>query len=68
MLPGITRFALQRGMAKGSRSWLMVGGLAVTLRLVRKLTKNEPEVVYSDELPVGRSLIISNGEAAMIEE
>ena len=59
MLSGL---GLRRGLMGGSRFWMVVGGAAAGLRLVRRISGAAPEVVYSEELPAGQSILITNGD------
>ena len=61
----ILRFALRNGITKGflggSRPWLVVGGIAVGMRVLRKIAGSEPVVVYSEALQPGESVVIAHG-------
>lgn len=66
MLPFLLRQAFRRGVLGGSRPWLVMGGVALGLRVLRKVTGSQPEVVYSEKLAPGESLVIANeGDATM---
>jgi hypothetical protein len=60
MLRTLTRIALRKGLFGGSRPWLMVGVAASGLRILARMAKNEPVLVYRDTLEVGHSLVISH--------
>jgi hypothetical protein len=45
----------------GSGFWLVAGGLAAALKVIRRLSGSGPEVVYQEELGPGQSVVISNG-------
>jgi len=57
------RFLLRRGLVKGvlggSRPWLVVWVALFGLRILRRLLRDEPEVVYSERLEAGETLLIS---------
>jgi hypothetical protein len=61
----LLRFAMRNGLTKGflggSRPWLVVGGIAVGWRVMRKIAGNEPVVVYSEALKPGESVVIAHG-------
>ena len=60
----ITRLLLRNGLRKGllggNRTWLVLGGVGVALRLMKKLAGPEEEVVLREELPVGTAVIVAN--------
>jgi hypothetical protein len=62
----VLRLALRRGLLGGSSFWKVLGTLAMAMRLLRKLTRNEPEVVYREVLQPGQSLVISNDKTARV--
>ena len=64
MLGLLLRQGFKRGVLGGNRTWLVVGGAALTLRLLKKLSGGEPKVVYSEELKEGQALVIANGRDA----
>jgi hypothetical protein len=61
----VMRWALRNGLRKGflggSRPWLIVGGIAVGMRVLRKIAGSEPVVVYSEKLEAGESVVIAHG-------
>ncbi len=59
MLRTLRRIGLARGIG-GSRAWLAVGLTAGGLQMARRAIKREPEVVYSEELHPGQSLVIQH--------
>lgn len=64
MLGLLLRQGFKRGVLGGNRTWLVVGGAALALRLLKKLSGSEPKVVYSEELKEGEALVIANGRDA----
>lgn len=58
------RKAWSRGVLEGSRPWLIAGGAALTLRLLRRAATREESVVYHEELRPGESLIIAHEQAS----
>lgn len=60
MLRYILRRGLWSGLVGGSRFWLVLGGLAATVRVVKRLSGSEPEVVYNERLEPGQTLVISH--------
>jgi hypothetical protein len=59
MLKVLRRVGLARGIG-GSRAWLAIGLTAGGLQLARRALKREPDVVYSEELHPGQSLVIQH--------
>lgn len=64
MLNRLIRNGLKQGLLGGSRPWLVVGGAALALRVLRKLAGNEEEVVYREELRPGEAVVVANGRDA----
>jgi hypothetical protein len=56
---GIRR-GFQLGLLRGSRLWLLVGGLALGARMVQRMVEKESVVAYQEELAPGEKLIITN--------
>ena len=59
MLKTLVRLGFARGIG-GSRGWLAVGVVAGGLRMLRKMAKREPDVVYLEELHPGQSVVIQH--------
>ena len=61
----LLRLALRNGLTKGllggSRPWLVVGGVALGWRVLRKIAGSEPVVVYSERLEQGETVVIAHG-------
>ncbi|MDQ1436858.1 MAG: hypothetical protein QOK43_487 [Acidimicrobiaceae bacterium] len=60
MIRFLVRNGLRKGVFGGSRPWLVLGGVGVLVKVLRKLGGSEPQVVYSEELPVGTAVVIAN--------
>ena len=60
MVKLLLRNGLRKGVLGGSRPWLVLGGVGLLIRVLKKLGGSEPEVVYSEELPVGSTVLIAN--------
>ena len=60
MVKLLLRNGLRKGVLGGSRPWLVLGGVGLLLRVLKKLGGSEPEVVYCEELPVGSAIVIAN--------
>ncbi|MEA3020694.1 MAG: hypothetical protein QOI47_2218 [Actinomycetota bacterium] len=58
----LRRRAMLRGPLGGSREWTLVWALFLAVRLLRRLTRSKPEVVYSEELLPGQTLVLSGSE------
>ncbi len=56
----VTRIGVIRGLLGGSRSWLVLWAAATGFRLVAKVLRRQAEVVYSEELEPGESLVITH--------
>lgn len=59
VLKAASRFALGRGIG-GSRVWLSIGIAATGLRVLGRLVRKEPDVVYSEPLEPGQRLFITH--------
>ena len=64
MVGFLLRQGFRKGVLGGSRRWLVVGGAALGVRLLGKLARREPEVVYCEELSPGESLVIAHDRDA----
>ena len=58
MLRFLLRTGVRRGLLGGSRAWTTVAGITLALRMLRKLTGSEPEVVHTSELRAGEALVV----------
>ncbi len=58
MLKKLTTTGVRKGLLGGSRAWTVVAVVAVGVRLLGRLARSEPEVVYCEELEPGQSLLI----------
>ncbi len=58
--------AMRKGLLGGSRFWSVVGTLGIAMRVWRKIVKDEPEVVYSEELAPGQTILISHDRGARV--
>lgn len=67
MLGFLLRQGFRRGVLQGSRPWLVMGGVALGLRVPRKVSGSEPEVVYSEKLAPGESLVIAHERDATMK-
>jgi hypothetical protein len=70
MLKRLARTGLRKGLIDGSRPWLVIGTTAAAIRVVRRFTRHEPDVVFSEELEPGHALVIKHagGEPQIIYE
>ena len=59
MLKSLVRIGFARGIG-GSRGWLALGVVAGGLRMLRRMAKREPDVVYCEELYPGQSMTIQH--------
>jgi hypothetical protein len=62
-MPGyVYRRAQTKGLLGGNRTWSIVWAVLFGLRILRRLTKDEPKVVYSEKLEPGQAIIIRHGD------
>jgi hypothetical protein len=54
------RQATRRGILGGSRAWTAVWALILAVRVARRLLRAKPDVVYSERLQPGESLLITH--------
>ena len=55
----LRRRAMLRGPFGGSKQWTLVWAVLFGLRLIRRVTHREPQVVFCEELRPGESLLIA---------
>jgi hypothetical protein len=53
------RQAQVRGLLGGSRPWTILWAVLAVRRLLKRLMRDEPEIVYSEELRPGEAIVIS---------
>jgi hypothetical protein len=53
------RQAQMRGLLGGSRPWAILWAVLALRRLLKRVLRDEPEVVYREELQPGETLVIS---------
>lgn len=59
--PGLLyRQAQIRGLLGGSKPWTILWTVLAARRLLKRILKDEPEIVYRTELQPGEALVISN--------
>lgn len=49
-----------QGALAGERLWVGVAAFTLARRLIKRLNSRESQIVYSEELLPGQSLVISN--------
>lgn len=59
----LRRRAIRRGVLGGSRTWLVIGGLAWALRAVQLAARPSPERVFVGDLKAGESYMITTRPA-----
>ena len=62
----LLRQAFRKGFIGGNRFWTVLGVLGIGVRVLKRLTRNEPEVVYSAELGPGQSVLVSHDREARV--
>jgi len=55
------RRGMTRGFLGGSRPWVIIGGIALGWRVLRRIAGNEPVVVFSERIEPGEALVIAHG-------
>ena len=59
-MPGyLYRRAQMRGLFGGSRPWTIVWTVLLGARLLRRVFRDKPDIVFSEELADGETLVIS---------
>jgi hypothetical protein len=58
MLGYLRRRAQLKGVVGGSRGWTILWAVLMGGRLLRRLTSDKPEVIYTHELRPGEALVI----------
>ncbi|HUR19100.1 MAG TPA: hypothetical protein VMZ51_09245 [Acidimicrobiales bacterium] len=61
MVRFLLRTGMRRGVLGGSRVWTTVAGLIFGVRMLKKLTGSEPELVHTATLRPGETLVVSHG-------
>ena len=57
----LLRSGWRRGMLGGSRPWLIIGGVALAVRLLQRVAASDVKVVFSEELQPGEAFVIGHG-------
>ena len=57
----LLRSGFRRGVLGGSRPWLIGFGIAGAVRLIQKINERESDVVFSETLEPGETLVIAHG-------
>ena len=58
--------AMRKGFLGGSRFWTVLGTLGLAMKVLRRITRNEPEVAFCEELRPGQTLLISHDRGARV--
>jgi hypothetical protein len=56
------RRAQAKGLLGGNRTWSMLWAVLFGLRILRRMTRDKPEILLRETLDPGETLIISSGE------
>jgi len=57
---GALRRGVRQGLGGGNTTWLVVGAVALTVRLLQRLARPGKGTVISEELRPGETLVISH--------
>jgi hypothetical protein len=49
----------RQGVLEGNRSWLVIGGVALTVRMLQRLGGKEEKVVFREKLRPGETVVIA---------
>ena len=60
--------AIRKGLLGGSRFWTVVGTLGLAMKVLRRLTRDQPEVAFCEELRPGQTLLISHDRSAKVAQ
>ncbi len=60
MLRSLTRLGVVRGLLGGNRGCTALGAAAVGLRVLGRMARKEPKVVYSEDLEPGQMLVVTH--------
>jgi len=60
LLDYLVRKGARRGLFGGETVWLVVGGGALALRAALKVARKSEEVVFSEKLGLGETLVITH--------
>lgn len=55
---------MNRGLLEGSRTWIILGGVALALRLLYRISHPEPKVLFSHKMKPGESLVFTHDQLA----
>ena len=58
--------AIRKGFLEGNHFWAVVGTLGIAMKVLRRLTRDEPQVAFCEELRPGQSLLISHDRDAKV--
>jgi hypothetical protein len=50
----------RQGVLEGNRSWLVIGGVALTVRVLQRLGGKEEKVVFREKLSPGETVVIAH--------
>lgn len=68
----ISRWAMNFGVAKGvfggSRGWRMIFFGAVAVRTIKRIVRDEPDVVLSEALGRGHAIVITHEDVTFAED
>jgi hypothetical protein len=60
----LVRKGLRRGLLGGETLWLVLGGSALALQLALRVMRKRDEVVFSEKLGIGESILITHRPSA----
>lgn len=57
---GALKRGVRQGLGAGSSTWLVIGGVAVSVRLLQRLARPGKGSVITEELAPGQTLVITH--------
>ncbi len=60
MVQRLLRIGIRKGLIGGSKAWLVAGAAAGGIRLLGRMARRDPRVVYCEKLEPGERLVITH--------
>ena len=62
----VSRLGVSRGFLGNSRTWTVLGAVAISIRAMKRLLGGTPQVVYSHRLRPGDCLVVAQERDARV--